>query len=59
LLEHLITPDREIVTIIEGAQASASVTDALRMWMADEHPYIQVEVHRGDQPLYPYLFGVE
>jgi DAK2 domain fusion protein YloV len=59
LLEHLITPDREIVTIIEGAQASASVTDALRMWMADEHPDIQVEVHRGDQPLYPYLFGVE
>ncbi len=59
LLDNLITPGREIVTIIEGAQATASVTDALRAWMADEHPGIQVEVHRGGQPLYPYLFGVE
>jgi dihydroxyacetone kinase-like predicted kinase len=23
------------------------------------HPEVQVEVHRGGQPLYPYLFGAE
>ena len=59
LLEHLIAPGREIVTIIEGAQASSSVTEALQAWLGDEYPDIQVEVHRGGQPLYPYLFGVE
>ena len=24
-----------------------------------EHPHVEVEVHEGDQPLYPYLVGVE
>jgi dihydroxyacetone kinase-like predicted kinase len=23
------------------------------------HPNVEVEVHEGDQPLYPYLIGVE
>ena len=59
LLEALVTPGREIVTIIEGAQAMASTTEALAAWLADEHPDVQVEIHRGGQPLYPYLFGVE
>jgi len=27
--------------------------------VADAHPHVEVEVHRGDQPLYPYLIGVE
>ena len=59
LLDHLIEPGREIVTVIEGADATSSVTDALTAWIADERPDVQVEVHRGGQPLYPYLFGVE
>ncbi|MCU1395232.1 MAG: hypothetical protein JWM34_3660 [Ilumatobacteraceae bacterium] len=59
LLDQLITPEREIVTVIEGLDATASVTDALRAWLSDERPDVQVEVHRGGQPLYPYLFGVE
>ncbi|MEO6123189.1 MAG: DAK2 domain-containing protein [Ilumatobacteraceae bacterium] len=59
LLELLVTDDREIVTLIEGSQATGANTDALRAWLADERPDIQVEVHRGGQPLYPYLFGVE
>ena len=59
LLEHLVTDEREIVTIIEGSDAIASVTDSLRSWVASERPGVQVECHRGGQPLYPYLFGVE
>ena len=59
LLDLLVTDDREIVTLIEGSQATAATTDALRAWLADERPDVQVEVHRGGQPLYPYLFGVE
>jgi DAK2 domain fusion protein YloV len=59
LLDHLITPDREIVTVITGADATAADTDALLSWIAQHHAHLQVEVHRGGQPLYPYLFGVE
>ena len=59
LLDHLITPGREIVTVITGAEASASHTDVLLSWIAEHHADLQVEVHRGGQPLYPYLIGVE
>jgi fatty acid kinase len=59
LLDHLILPGREIVTVITGSQASAGQTDALRAWIAEHRHDVQVEVHRGGQPLYPYLFGVE
>ena len=32
---------------------------SLRSAAAIVPPGVQVEVHRGGQPLYPYLFGVE
>jgi DAK2 domain fusion protein YloV len=59
LLDDLCAGNREIVTIIEGVDATADHTAALRAWLADNHPDLAVEVHRGGQPLYPYLFGVE
>ena len=59
LLDHLITPKREIVTILEGDEATTAMTEELRAWLSEHHPAIVVEVHRGGQPLYPYLFGVE
>ena len=59
LLSHLITAEREIVTIIEGVDAPTTTTLALRAWLEAEYPDLQIECHRGGQPLYPYLFGVE
>ncbi len=59
LLHHLITAEREIVTVITGSDANAGHTDALLAWIVEHRPEVQVEVHRGGQPLYPYLFGVE
>ena len=59
LLEHLVDDERELVTVITGADADAGVTAELVAWMADRFPDIEVEVHDGGQPLYPYLVGVE
>ena len=59
LLEQLIGDDGELLTIITGADAEPTTTAAIEGWLADQHPDLQVETHRGDQPLYPYLFGVE
>ncbi|MFM7745153.1 MAG: DAK2 domain-containing protein [Actinomycetota bacterium] len=59
LLDHLISPDREILTVLAGTDATAEMTAELSAWMAEHHPDIAVEVHHGGQPLYPYLFGVE
>ena len=59
LLERLISDDHEIVTVIVGEQATRARTDEILAWLADHRPGVEVEVHRGGQPLYPYLFGVE
>ena len=59
LLEHLVTDEREIVTVITGADADRAKTEELLLWLGEQWPEVEVEVHRGGQPLYPYLFGVE
>jgi DAK2 domain fusion protein YloV len=59
LLDRLVGDGREIVTVIEGLGSDAGTTRALGEWVEEHRPGVTVEVHRGDQPLYPYLFGVE
>jgi DAK2 domain fusion protein YloV len=59
LLGHLITDDRELVTVLTGAGADEAATTAIEAWIAAHRPGVEVEVHDGGQPLYPYLFGVE
>ncbi|MCU1504693.1 MAG: hypothetical protein JWM12_4047 [Ilumatobacteraceae bacterium] len=59
LLEHLVEDGREIVTVIEGAGVAGGHTDVVREWLAEHRPGVEVEVHHGGQPLYPFLFGVE
>lgn len=59
LLEHLIEPSRELLTIVTGADATTAQTDHITAWVREYHPDVDIEVHAGGQPLYPYLFGVE
>lgn len=60
LLDRLIDPDHhEIVTIIAGEGASPAATRRITEWLDEKHPDMNVEVHQGGQPLYPYLFSVE
>jgi DAK2 domain fusion protein YloV len=59
LLHELLTSERELLTIITGSDAGATDTAAIVEWVAAHRDDVQVEVHAGGQPLYPYLFGVE
>jgi hypothetical protein len=59
LLDDLITPSHELVTIIEGEGSSPANTRRITEFLADEYPHVAVEVHHGGQPLYPYYFGIE
>jgi fatty acid kinase len=59
MLEHLFGGDGELLTMITGSDADPATTASLQAWLGDEHRDVQVEVHAGGQPLYPYLFGVE
>jgi len=59
LLERLLEPRHELVTLIEGEGATAGDTRRITEWLHDEHPDLAAEVHHGGQPLYPYLLGIE
>ena len=59
LLQTLIGEEHEIVTIIEGQDCPPEVTKDLLDWLSNDKPEIEVEVHSGGQPLYPYYFGIE
>ena len=59
LLKHIVTDNRELLTIIVGVDATADTTERIVAWVGEHFPAVASEVHRGGQPLYPYLFGVE
>ena len=42
-----------------GAEARPNDAGKLREHLGLEHPHVEVEVHEGGQPLYPFLIGVE
>ena len=59
LLERLVDDDSELVTVLVGADARPADRARLEEHLADAYPKVEVEVHDGDQPLYPFLVGVE
>jgi DAK2 domain fusion protein YloV len=59
LLDVLVTDEHEIVTLIEGDGSSVADTRKITEWLAEHRPDVEVEVHHGGQPLYPYLIGIE
>jgi hypothetical protein len=59
LLDQLLSGNGELLTMITGNLATARATEEIIAYMADKHPGVEVEVHPGGQPLYPFLFGVE
>ena len=60
LLDQLVGPGREIVTIVTGVDADGGVHRRdRRVACTTSCRRSQVEIHHGGQPLYPFLFGVE
>lgn len=59
LLEVLVTGDHDLVTIIEGEGSGVADTRRITEWLREARPMVEIEVHHGGQPLYPYLFSIE
>src|SRR5579875_4073903 len=59
LLDRIVTPAHEIVTIIEGAGARPADTRRITEWLAEHRPGASVDLHDGGQPLYRYLVSAE
>ena len=59
LLSTLVKNQHELLTMIEGEGSTPEITQRLRDFATSHFPQLGLEVHRGGQPLYAYLFGVE
>nr|WP_269206716.1 DAK2 domain-containing protein [Streptococcus equi] len=57
--DHMIDEDSEIVTIFIGEEGSSEVAQGLADYLEEKYEDIEVELHQGDQPVYPYLMSVE
>lgn len=58
-LEKMIDEDTEIVTILAGEGGSVEQAEALTAKLVERYPDLEIEIHQGDQPVYPYLFSAE
>ncbi|MFH7831623.1 DAK2 domain-containing protein [Bacillus luti] len=59
LLEALIDEDSEIVTILQGEDATDEEVAELVEFVEENFEDAEVEVHAGNQPVYSFIFSVE
>jgi dihydroxyacetone kinase-like predicted kinase len=59
LLDAILDRDHELLTIIAGEDADDDSTAQIEAWLDEHHSDVDVEIHDGGQPLYPYYFGLE
>lgn len=58
-LEKMITDDTEIITIIFGDEAKVKDAEKIAEALLAKNDALEVEIHEGSQPVYPYLFAAE
>ena len=56
---HMLDEDSEIVTIYVGEDGSEELANELAQALAEKYEDVEVEIHPGGPPVYPYLFSVE
>lgn len=58
-LKQMITEETEIITILIGEGGSQAEADRLAEAVTQRNGDLEVEIHEGGQPVYPYLFSAE
>ena len=58
-LKHMLDEDSEIVTFYVGEDGSEELANQIAQEIAEEFEDVEVEIHQGQQPVYPYIFSVE
>jgi len=58
-LAEFITDDADTMTVLAGADLDDDHLDELVQRLQAAHPDVEVETHRGEQPLYPVIIAAE
>ncbi|RRK11048.1 DAK2 domain-containing protein [Lactiplantibacillus garii] len=59
MVKAMLDEDSELVTIIYGADATKADADKLSAAVQKLDDELEIEIHEGDQPVYPFLISVE
>lgn len=59
LVDHILSPQDELVTLYVGAQVSPSDSERILRRIQEAHPEVGIESHFGGQPVYCYFISVE
>ncbi|WP_338210913.1 DAK2 domain-containing protein [Lactiplantibacillus paraxiangfangensis] len=59
MVKAMLDEDSELVTIIYGADATKADADKLAKAVQALDSELEIEIHEGDQPVYPFLISVE
>ena len=55
----MLDEDSEIVSIYIGEDGDEDLANGLAQDLMEEYEDLEVEIHQGNQPVYPYIFSVE
>lgn len=59
VLNKMLAPGAELVTIVLGQEHHASDLHRITAWIQSFNSLLDIDVISGDQPLWPFIFGVE
>ena len=59
LAKQLVDSEAEIVTILFGEDVTAADAEKLGQFIETLNGDVEVEIHEGKQPLYPFIIAVE
>lgn len=59
LIRHMLDEDSEILTVIVGENVEQDVVDTIEEFVEEQFPDVEIEIHEGNQPLYPFILAVE
>ncbi|MDQ8733436.1 DAK2 domain-containing protein [Paenibacillus sp. LHD-38] len=59
LIASMMDSSGDLLTILSGEEADAAETASLCEWVGEQYPELELEVQKGGQPLYPYVFALE
>ncbi|HZL06151.1 MAG TPA: DAK2 domain-containing protein [Coriobacteriia bacterium] len=58
-LVDVLSADAETLAVLAGEDLDDDGLERLEAHLSDAHPDLEIETHRGDQPLYPVILALE
>lgn len=59
MVKVMLDEDSEVVTIIYGEDGNKEEAEAIETAVSELDEDLEIEIHEGNQPVYPYLISVE